>query len=423
MNHAGQNFRALKISLHGELVGYLTGSHSGRTAFSFAESFRSDSLRPTFTLSTHPQFKNGGDHMAKPWVRNQKLHPVFSNLLPEGALREYLARSLKVHRDHEFALLAQLGKDLPGAIIAEPVSREAIPPHITHAQPDGEPESFDADTKGGFSLAGIQMKFSMKEMDGRFNMSSVHSDELGDWIVKTPSTVHKNVPENEYTAMTLAAHAGVSIPEIRLIDLKVVDGLPELNMPNERYAYGIKRFDRSGTERIHSEDFAQILQVYPHQKYGAASYEQIGKIIYQYSAQPLDDIKQCAARLVVNILLANGDAHLKNWSVTYPDKVTPRLSEAYDIVTTKVYVEDETTFALNIDKHKDWYGVSLDHFESWTRRVGAPWPIVKSHLQATIDRARATWPSALKDLPMTDRHKIQLRQHWQRLLAEFRVEG
>jgi Uncharacterized protein related to capsule biosynthesis enzymes len=47
---------------------------------------------------------------------------------------------------------------------------------------------------------------------------------------------------------------------------------------------------------------------------------------------------------LVNILLANGDAHLKNWSLLYPDKMAPRLSPAYDIVTTSVYFESETQF-------------------------------------------------------------------------------
>lgn len=58
-----------------------------------------------------------------------------------------------------------------------------------------------------FSLAGVQMKFSMKEKDGRYNLSK--GDVLGDWIIKTPSTQHKFVPLNEYTAMSLAALAGL----------------------------------------------------------------------------------------------------------------------------------------------------------------------------------------------------------------------
>jgi len=70
------------------------------------------------------------------------------------------------------------------------------------------------------------MKFSMKEKDGRYNLTK--NGELGDWIIKTPSTKHKNVPLNEYTTMTLAALAGVNIPDIKLIELNKLDNLPSI---------------------------------------------------------------------------------------------------------------------------------------------------------------------------------------------------
>jgi len=67
-----------------------------------------------------------------------------------------------------------------------------------------------------FSLAGVQMKFSMKAKDGRYNLSK--DGALGDWIIKTPSTQHKDVPQNEFTAMTLASLAGVDVPDMKLVE-------------------------------------------------------------------------------------------------------------------------------------------------------------------------------------------------------------
>lgn len=183
------------------------------------------------------------------------------------------------------------------------------------------------------------MKFSMKEKGGRYNLSK--GDTLGDWFIKTPSTKHKDVPVNEYTAMSLASLAGVDVPEIKLVELDKRDSLPQINLPDEKLAFAIKRFDREGSSRIHMEDFAQVLVKYPHEKYSSANYEQIGRILYGYSGDGLADVQQFARRLLVNILLANGDAHLKNWSLIYSDKITPRLSPAYDIVTTNVYIDDE----------------------------------------------------------------------------------
>ena len=94
-----------------------------------------------------------------------------------------------------------------------------------------------------------------------------------------------------------------------------LDNLPPINLPNESVAFAIKRFDRAQDRRIHMEDFAQILVKYPHQKYNSANYEQIAKIIYGFSGEGLADTQQLARRLLANILLANGDAHLKNWLI------------------------------------------------------------------------------------------------------------
>jgi len=150
----------------------------------------------------------------------------------------------------------------------------------------------------------------MKEKDGRYNLTK--NGELGDWIIKTPSTKHKNVPLNEYTAMTLANLAGIDIPDIKLIELNKLDNLPQINLPDEKLAFSIKRFDREGETRIHMEDFAQVLVKYPIEKYNSANYEQVGKVIYDYSGDGLADAQQFARRLLENILLTYGDAHLKN---------------------------------------------------------------------------------------------------------------
>lgn len=421
----------LQITLHGELVGYLAGFKTGRNVFSVANEFKANPNRSTLSLITHPRFPNAEKVMAEPWAQNQRLHPTFSNLLPEGSLRELIAQGLKVHVGHEFHILSYLGEDLPGAIVASPMEPEDVPAHLlegvlnTHGK--AKAVKFDKVTQENkFSLAGVQMKFSMKEKDGRYNVSK--DNVLGDWIVKTPSTKHKFVPLNEYTAMSLAALAGVDIPEIKLVDLDKLDNLPQINLPDEKQAFAIKRFDRATSndkedQRIHMEDFAQILVKCPHEKYSSASYENIGKVIYDYSGDGLADVQQLARRLLINILLANGDAHLKNWSLLYPDQITPRLSPAYDIVTTNVYIENETKYALNLGKTKEWYGVTMAHFQSWAHRSGIPWRAIKPHLDDAMGKARELWPKALRDLPMSDEHKSGLTAHWQKLQYDFKISS
>ncbi len=416
-----QQAQVLELRLHRHLVGHLVGYESGRNVLVFSKEFSNDPKRPTFSLTTNPAFPHAHKLLSNPWTKTQRLHPTLSNLLPEGALREYIAQSLKVHTDSEFEIFANLGKDLPGALIATPMAPDQVPQSVlnTHGEARAiEPSSTGRDTK--FSLAGVQMKFSMQAEDGRFNLAADGS--LGDWIVKTPSTRHAHVPRNEFSAMSLAKMVGVTIPETKLVALSSIGDLPPINLPKEEYAFAIKRFDRADDRRIHAEDFAQILFKYPQQKYGSASYEQIGKIIYEYSQDPLGDAQQFARRLLVNILLANGDAHLKNWSVVYPDQITPRLSPAYDILTTRLYIEDEKDFALNLGKTRSWYHTTIANFEHWATRSGIPWRAIRPHLYDVLERARTLWPSALSDLPVTDAHKMSLIDHWERLSEDFRIE-
>lgn len=411
----------LRLLLHGNTVGYLAGYQDGRNVLTFTPEFREDTERPTFSLTTNPDFPNVDKLLSAPWVKRQKLHPVLSNLLPEGALRELLAQGLKTHTDNEFNLFAYLGHDLPGALVAAPADLDDIPDYVL----TGNDETIAVNTSLQtntlhFSLAGVQMKFSMREREGRYQIA--RSGELGDWIVKTPSTKHNKVPLNEYSVMRLAEIAGINIPDIRLVELASLDKLPAINLPEEKYAFAIRRFDRADGQRIHIEDFAQILVKYPHEKYDGANYEQIGKVIYQYTGNSLGNAQQFARRLLVNILLANGDAHLKNWSVIYPDTITPELSPAYDIVTTRVHMGNEQHYALNLGKNKEWYKANFSHFQAWAKKADIPWRAIKPHLEDTLDKARNLWPKALAELPMDEGQKEQLKEHWHALQADFRID-
>ena len=131
---------------------------------------------------------------------------------------------------------------------------------------------------------------------------------------------------------------------------------------------------------------------------------------------------QFAKRLLVNILLANGDAHVKNWSLIYPDTITPRLAPAYDIVTTQPYLPDERGAALNMAKTKVWVATLLLHFKRWANNVGVPWPAVEEQLLGTLQMAREKWPQALIELPMHETHKAKLRQHWATLHPDFSIK-
>ena len=418
VNRLVESAEALQLTLHGQRVGILTHYTGGKNILTFDPEYKAtrEPNRPTMTLTQ----RINPDYLDKELVSSQRVPAVLSNLLPEGALRELLSEALRIHPANEFPLLAWVGNNLPGAIIAAPVPPGEIPGWALSAR--NRIEAVQIDVKGvaqKFSLAGIQMKFSTVRRDGRYNISIEAGTD--DWIVKTPSTLHRNVPENEYSAMKLAESAGVHIPEVDLISLDTLDNLPAIQLPNETHAYAIRRFDRSALERIHTEDFAQVFEFFAHDKYKKANYEQVANALYRYGAGGLADIQQMARRLLANILLANGDAHLKNWTLIYPDAVNPGLAPAYDIVSTLPYVPSETGIALNLGKQKKWHSMNLETFQTWSNRIDVPWPAIKVHLLDALAAARDLWPGMLQEMPMHELHKEVLRSHWTKLSADFKL--
>jgi serine/threonine-protein kinase HipA len=406
---------ALSITLHGTQVGILVNYANSKNILVFSPEYQKlhPALKPTVSLAQidAPQF------LANPQMTSIRLPPVLSNLLPEGALRKWMAQGVKVSEENEFPLLAYVGDNLPGAIRAIPLAANEVPPWALINREQAEPILMDLGAKSRqFSLAGVQIKFSSAYKDGRYNIDS--GIEGDNWIIKTPSTIHLYVPENEYTVMRLAESIGVDIPEIKLVELADLNGLPDIALPNESYAYAIKRFDRTEQGRVHTEDFAQIFNLYASDKYDKANYEMIGRTLFKYSS--IRDVQQLAVRLLANILLGNGDAHTKNFSVIYPDHINPELSPAYDIVFTAAYIQGERKTGLNMAKEKDWYRLSLAHFEVWSNRVGVPWIAVRESLYHAIEKSKL-WPELLTDLPMHEAHKQRLRAHWAKLQDDFKL--
>lgn len=419
MNKRTEQVEGLRLSILGQEVGVLVHYSGGKNILVFSPAYLAlpPNKRHTFTLSQLVS----EEYLTRPLISSQRLPPVLANLLPEGALRQWMAQSLKVHIDNEFPFLVHMGQGLPGGIEASPISIGSLPSWALDYREQVEAVQVDVVPQlNKFSLAGVQMKFSsVRSIDGRFNIGTDANENS--WIIKTPSTVHKFVPYNEFTAMRLAEAVGVAIPEIKLVRLAELDNLPNIQLPHEEHAFAIKRFDRVGGQKVHSEDFAQIFQVYAHEKYVKHNYEQIGSTLFSYSHQGLNDLQQMARRLLVNILLANGDAHLKNWSVVYPNQHRPQLSPAYDILSTLVYVTGESELALNMAKQKNWYQIDLRSFETWAKRIGAPWLAIEKHLLDTIEKARTLWPEMLQTLPMDGAQKHILLEHWSKLSRDFRV--
>ena len=108
---------ALAVYLHGQRVGVINRLAGDHHLFAFEQEYIDNPNRPTLSLSFKGQY--GGLVTAVRPV-GRRVPPFFSNLLPEGHLRTYLAEHAGVKPEREFFLLAALGADLAGAVTATP---------------------------------------------------------------------------------------------------------------------------------------------------------------------------------------------------------------------------------------------------------------------------------------------------------------
>ena len=370
----------LAVQLHGRQIGVINRLGGDRHLFAFEQEYIDDPERPTLSLSF--KGRTGGLVTAvRPVPR--RVPPFFSNLLPEGHLRTYLAKQAGVKPEREFFLLAVLGADLPGALVVTPLETDE---HVG----DGSDHGGDHDDHPGgtalrFSLAGVQLKFSaVVEASGGL---TIPADGMGGaWIVKLPSARFPLVPENEYVMLALARSIGIAVPPNRLVEIAQIHGLPEDARAMGGKALAVQRFDRGPDGvPVHMEDFAQVFGLFPDDKYGHRSYANIASVLWAETGQ--ESTYEFVRRLVFSVLIGNADMHLKNWSLLYPDRRTPVLSPAYDFVATLPYIPGDT-LALNFGGSRSLIEVTADQMRRFADTARIPvsplWEIAIETAEHTV---------------------------------------
>lgn len=379
----------LEVLLHGQSIGTLTRTAGDASLFAFNSRYIEDEVRPTLGLSFKTQ-----EGVLRTQLRpyHTRLMPFFSNLLPEGHLRQYLAERGAVHPDREFFLLWLLGEDLPGALRIRPAEGDLLPPAYAReagAESDGERPDPNVSQALRFSLAGVQLKFSaITKASGGLTIPA--KGVGGTWIVKLPSERYAGVPRNEYSMMTLATKLGMNVPRVKLVDLREIENLPTgLGQLREYEAIAVERFDHppDGTH-VHMEDFAQVFDLYPANKYKKASSMNIARVLGIET--PQEDVQEFIRRLVFNALIGNSDMHVKNWSLIYPDRRRPRLSPAYDFVATTAYIPDETS-GLKFSRSKHYKDLTLDELAHLADRAKLPEQLVLNAAKEIVQRFHEVW--------------------------------
>ncbi len=394
--------KELVVSLKDQTVGILTLLPGDRSLFAFSEEYLARPVSERFVLS-QSFFQKDASLVPMVGPTQTKAPAYFSNLLPEGHLREYLAKKAGVNSVRDFGLLKLLGQDLPGAVKLE-LSQTALSYLEENPEWLEQEKAWSDQAVLKFSLAGVQLKFSaLLEPTGGLTIPTQGMG--GEWIVKLPSEKFPGVPENEFSMLELARAIGIQVPEIKLIQVSEIVGMPSaLGYSNwgEKKALAVKRFDRETNsqgiqERVHIEDFAQVYGVYPEKKYQGVSYNNLVEMIAVTAGEV--EAYEFIKRLVFNWMIGNGDMHLKNWSFIYPDGKTPRLAPAYDYVSTVLFMND-STLGLSLSREKNSREISLRHWERLAERANLSKQYVLNLVQETRQQILASWDVLKKNSSM-----------------------
>lgn len=197
-----------------------------------------------------------------------------------------------------------------------------------------------AELSNRMSLSGMQDKISL-HFDGN-HLVPVATN--GKYILKPIPRNAENfinvddIVANEHLSMQISKQVfKINTAESGLI--RFADG---------ELAYITKRFDYLENEtKYDQEDFASILQVTSSThgkdyKYNAKTYTDCMRAIKEYSPTSILNVSDFFNRIVFNYLIANGDAHLKNFSLySISTKRDFMLTPNYDVLNTRMHIKNE----------------------------------------------------------------------------------
>jgi len=347
-----------------------------------------------------------------------RLPVFFQNLLPEGVLRSHIAQLRGCREDDHFELLAACGGDLPGAVSARPVDvdRATLQRLVTQDQDALEMSVVANPLPQGISVSGVQPKLGLARQGGRYT-ARTRAGASTRVIAKLPVVGRPHMPQLEMLSLQLAAAAGVTVCHAELAPLAAIHAEHSYALPEEPDFLAVTRFDREGARRIHFEDFAQILSVDPQDKY-AGSYLAMALAMRAFPSLGDEAVLELIRRLVVNELLGNPDAHLKNFGVLYPDGIAPRLAPAYDIVAYAAMQGADGHALPLLPPSRGATALRRGtlftpaNVRAFCFAAGLHEPVVRKLITDTARQAQARWPAMLDASALPEAWKQRLHARW-----------
>ncbi|GGD45805.1 hipA family protein [Malaciobacter pacificus] len=277
------------------------------------------------------------------YIWSYKLHPIFDMNMPEGYLfelfKKYLTKSYGYIDD--FLVFSHICSNIQGRLSYETKtkSKEFLSFDLNEVLQNDSSDTFTKIVTAFLdknAISGVQPK-SLAILKDKESISSK------EYIIKTWGEEYQQLALNEYFCLKAIEKSSVKIPNIQL-------------SKNNKFLL-VERFNyaKENNSFLGFEEILTLVGKNKDEKY-SGSYEQIAKVIYSVSTQKLEDMRSLYKVIVMNYLLKNGDAHLKNFGVLY-DKDFSKIwfSPAYDVVNTVAYFYNDRP-ALTMNGKKIWFG-------------------------------------------------------------------
>lgn len=339
--------------------------HDGGTKFSYLPAYLQSgqpAVASSLPLSTEPVLSGAG---AAP--------PYFTGLLPEGRRLNALRRSIKTSADDDLSLLIAAGGNPVGDVQivghGEPLDPEKHAVEVDPRRPvDFDELLGDSGLIDPVALAGVQDKLSA----GMISMPVASAGRR--FILKLNAPEFPHVVENEFIMFRYAAKLKIPLSRVQL--MRDMAGRPGLM---------VERFDRvplkngpaggmpgsaagrDSVQRLAVEDGAQVLKLYPADKYNVG-FGTVCHALADYCAAPLPALRNLAIQAAFALLSGNGDLHAKNVSMVQQPHGEWSIAPVYDIPSTVVY--GDRTLALTLGGKRS--GISRKHFLAWATGLGLP---------------------------------------------------
>ena len=354
------------------------------------------------------------------WEVQFGLPPIFEMNLPEGALRERLrlAFAKATGTFDDFDLLGIVGRSQVGRIrytgqqeqLQEDVPFQSVD-EILGTRGGGELYRHLLEKFASFSgISGVQPKIlvrdeaasaSLGKLDHRLSQSYRGATHI---VKFWEQNEYPQLAANEYFCLKVAQRCQLGVPQYRLSE--------------DALALVIDRFDLrpDGTYRGF-EDFCVLNARRTDQKYSGSYESSIMKRFADFanSSHVGEDLERLFTLIVINCALRNGDAHLKNFGIVYDDvQGEARLAPVYDLVTTSVYLSNDS-MALTLNGTKKWPSAKELQRLGETRMGGSPARVreILERVREAVARISGEIKSYIRTHPDFDEIGGRMMLEWQ----------